>query len=332
MILLVAVILLIRLWLVFAVNVPVNVDTALMLKNFRVDLPTLAFIGLAETVVVVFLVHKWLKNNWATLGIAASPWLMTITIFHVWLGGALVGLGLVLAYKKWWSWILGLSIIYSSLFLASSSFQRLLENNLLNQITQAKLSEEVDLIQKNNFLATEKSYILPSLVRKVLYNKATLASSKIASKAVSLIDFEQGSAPLKAWVLTGMSGLPPKGVTPLVFYWEIPFIVIGGVVLFNRGVRKRYLLMFLMLALPAIIFDKKFLVVSGAGMLFFVVGLTSTGLTRVKHPLLKILIYHFFQPDYQYLVFLNYQEKTTYHQHPEHIYDFYFLNLQLNFL
>ena len=53
--------------------------------------------------------------------------------------------------------------------------------------------------------------MLPAVVRKIVFNKLVLAGQIVSERLVSLADFEHWSAPLSAWAITGMSGLPPKG-------------------------------------------------------------------------------------------------------------------------
>jgi hypothetical protein len=81
--------------------------------------------------------------------------------------------------------------------------------------------------QKTLFLASEKKFVLPLVVRRAAYNKIGGALDLVIKRAGEVIDPTLWSAPLSAWVITGLSGLPTKAIWPILYYWQIPLIVLA---------------------------------------------------------------------------------------------------------
>lgn len=131
------------------------------------------------------------------------------------------------------------------------------EPTLITQLTPGRLAGEVDLSQKNLFLAANQQFILPTNIRRFLYNKLTQGVKQVESKIVGIFDFELWTAPLTAWVLTGLSGIPPRGYLPLLYVWEIPLLIWAGI----KYRRKLWLgkmgTLIIAAIIGAVIFEKK---------------------------------------------------------------------------
>ncbi|KKU10077.1 MAG: hypothetical protein UX13_C0021G0007 [Candidatus Woesebacteria bacterium GW2011_GWB1_45_5] len=136
--------------------------------------------------------------------------------------------------------------------------QKNISENFLfvSKITPANLATEINERQKIDFLATNKTFILPAVVRKITYNKPVLAFDKILKHFVSFFDFEQTASPSESYAITRLSGLSPKGNFPLLFIWEIPLIIFGiAISLKMEG--KKWLVLFMISLLPIFVAEKK---------------------------------------------------------------------------
>lgn len=213
---------------------------------------------LAQAVIVILLAKKT-RSGWAAVIAAANPWLNTLSLWHVWETTALAaGLWAWTATKRWQK---AVAIVLVILALAADrvSLAKITTDNLFDKLNWGYLGQKVDAIQKTNFLATGKTYILPALARKILYNKPGLAINTVLQRSIALLDFEQWTAPLAARIITGMSGLPPKGLLPLIYYWEVP-VIIYGLVKFGSGGTKWWIIGGW---LGGIFLDKKFFTIGG---------------------------------------------------------------------
>ena len=192
--------------------------------------------GWLMQVVIVFLLAKKTKSGWAALVAAANPWLITISLWYVWEATALAAVVWAWAASKRWQKAVAIVLVVAALMADRVNFVKIKTDNLFAKLNWNYLGQQVDDIQKTNFIATGKTYMLPSLIRKALYNKPAFAINTIWQRTVALIDFEQWSSPIASATITGLSGLPPKGLLPLVYYWEIPLLVYTIVCLNKRGV------------------------------------------------------------------------------------------------
>ncbi len=254
-----ALILLVRLGLIWGKPLGISVEMAGAFGSLGWGEVQIRVWGWLMQVLIVVLLAKKTKSGMAALIAAANPWLNTISMWYVWEATALAaGLWGWVATKKWHKPV---AIIFVVLALAAdrTNLKRISTDNLFNKLNWSYLGQTVDEIQKINFQATSKTYMLPAVVRKILYNKPGLAINTVLQRSIALIDFEQWTAPLAAWTVTGLSGLPPKGLLPLVYYWDIPLMVYA---LIKFGSKKaRWWLIGGWLG--GIFLDKKFFTVGG---------------------------------------------------------------------
>ena len=97
----------------------------------------------------------------------------------------------------------------------------------ISKINFTSLASEINERQKIDFLATNKTYILPTLIRKIAYNKPTLFIDKLIKHFISFFDFERMASPLESYEIIRLSGYSPKGNYPLFYIWEIPLMFYG---------------------------------------------------------------------------------------------------------
>lgn len=267
----------------------IGISQAEVFINFGWGETTVAILGWTVQVLIVFMVGKIAKSGILAFVASVNPWLNFLSVFEIATAGTLLGFISIWGLNKKWQKILALIFLIFTLGINKNYWIKISHENLIKQLSPQQLTLQVDQIQKNNFLATKKTYILPSIIRKVLYNKLFLALQIISKKTVELIDFEQWSAPLSAWVVTGMSGLPPKGLLPLWYYWEIPIFVIGLIFVFSKKMRFKW--WFVLPALPAIILEKKFFHLSGIFIWPGFMFLLGTVVNEIKKPKLIYLLF-----------------------------------------
>ena len=111
------------------------------------------------------------------------------------------------------------------------------QSSFLSEIAPQRLSQEINERQKIDFVSTNKKLILPSAVRKLIYNKPFLIFEKISLKFISFFDFEQFASPLDSYALITKSGIPPKNNFPLIYIWELPFLIYGIFVLVKKKMK-----------------------------------------------------------------------------------------------
>lgn len=254
-----ALILLVRLGLIWGKPLGISVEMADVFGSLGWGEIQIRVWGWLMQVLIVVQLAKKTKSGTAALIAAANPWLNTISMWYIWETTALAaGLWGWAATKKWQRTV---AIIFIVLALAAdrTNLKRISIDNLFNKLNWSYLGQTVDEIQKINFQATGKTYMLPAIVRKILYNKPGLAINTVLQRSIALIDFEQWTAPLAAWTVTGLSGLPPKGLLPLIYYWDIPLLVFT-IVIFDKKNVKWWLIGGW---LGGIFLDKKFFTVGG---------------------------------------------------------------------
>ena len=219
-----ALILVVRLGLMLGKPLGVSVEMAGGFGNLGWGEIQVRVWGWLMQVLIVILLAKKTKSETAALIAAANPWLNTISMWYVWETTALAaGVWGWTTSQKWQKTVAVICVILA-LAVNYTNFKKISTDNLFNKLNWRYLGQTVDEIQKINFQATGKTYMLPAIARKILYNKPELAINTVLQRSISLIDFEQWTAPLTAWTVTGLSGLPTKGLLPLIYYWDIPLI------------------------------------------------------------------------------------------------------------
>ncbi|MEK6819299.1 MAG: hypothetical protein AABY10_05195, partial [Nanoarchaeota archaeon] len=108
-----------------------------------------------------------------------------------------------------------------------------------------------------------KNFLLPTIVRKMIYNKPTLAFNKVITHTAGIIDFEHWTFPFESYDQLRASGILPKGNIPLFYFFEIPFITLGFYILIRSRKMPLLLPLFLAAFVPYLVFDKRDLVFSG---------------------------------------------------------------------
>jgi len=241
--------------------------------------------GWLVQVVIVILLAKKTRSGWVALIAAANPWLNTISMWHVWETTALAGAVGVWAAKHTWQKAIGAVVVVLALAATWTNLSKISSDNLAAKLNWNFLGQQVDEIQKINFQATQKNYMLPAIVRKILYNKPGLALNTIVQRSVALMDFEQWTAPQAAWTATGLSGLPPKGLLPLIYYWDIPLLIFT-IVIFDKKRVKWWLVGGW---LGGIFLDKKFFTVGGVLFIPAIVVLVAEAVKRLDKRLVLVL-------------------------------------------
>jgi hypothetical protein len=111
----------------------------------------------------------------------------------------------------------------NSLFTYGGRFEP--DHTIFSELKRDKLTSDVNLAQKEIFLSVNKEYSLPTWFRKITYNKVTLAADLVSHKIIGSLDLLAWTKPLEAWEITQFSGIPPRGVLPIFYWWEIMIIV-----------------------------------------------------------------------------------------------------------
>jgi hypothetical protein len=157
------------------------------------------------------------------------------------------------------------------------------ERTFINQITPKRLAEDINERQKIDFLASNKQFILPIFIRKFIYNKPFLAYEKTLKHGVSFFDFEQFSFPLISYDIVKLSGLLPKGNLPLMYFWEIPLIMIGIFYVLTQKDNKLKLLILIipLTLLPYLFFEKRNLPTTGIFSFPFLLIFETLGIYQI---------------------------------------------------
>lgn len=164
--------------------------------------------------------------------------------------------------------ILLLTILLIFLALNRNFVTASLRSSFLSKVSPSALGTEIDDRQRIDFLSVNQKFLLPAVIRKVIYNKPAIAMNKILSHIVEFFDFEMLAFPLSSYELLRLSGLSPQGNLPLVWIWEIPLIIIGVFVVAGRKFavrsRKRNIYFLTVIGfIPALFFEKKFFALTG---------------------------------------------------------------------
>ncbi len=291
--LLVGVIAILRLFLLLKYPLGISVDQAILWGKWgfgEVGIVLAGWFVLVSSVIAISLLVPPKARFWVALVAVTNPWWNTLSLFYVLEMAILLGLLLLALSKKPVLKVVVVLAVLVMLFLDKESFRRLNQYNILRQLSRSGLSEEVNLIQSTNFAATDKTFMLPPIVRKVIYNKPFLALQIISQKFVSLFDFEQLTSPLSAWEITKLSGLPPKGLLPLFFFWEVPLLLFG-LAKFGGNWWRQYRFWLILGLLPALIWEKKYFTVSGIVLSVPLVVLVGQTLAELKFKWVFLLLY-----------------------------------------
>lgn len=164
----------------------------------------------------------------------------------------LILLTVLLIKNKWIFIVLPIVIVITVIFLTHTEKNYI----FINSLKPSKLAFEINERQKIDYLAVNKKYILPSLFRKITYNKPTLALNKLTGHLISFFDFDYWSSPIDSYALIKLSGYTPKANIPLLYIWEIP-LIISGIILLKQ--KKVLLILSLVALIPFLIFETKIL-------------------------------------------------------------------------
>lgn len=180
-----------------------------------------------------------------------SPWQNLIFTFLPIQNLLLLLLLLVIYLKPKWT-VIALSSVtaISILFFISTEKDYI----FISSLKPSKLGFEINERQKIDFLAVNKKYVLPSIFRKITYNKPVLAFNKIVGHFVSFFDFDYWASPVDSYAIIKLSGYSPKGNTPLLYFWEIPLIFLGLILFKNK---KKIFILSLLTLIPFMIFETK---------------------------------------------------------------------------
>ena len=242
----ISIILTVKLYLLFTNPLGIGTDQAI----YGISENWLYLLGWGLQVITVFNLFR--VSSWAGIIASVNPWLNSLALFNL---PAIILVTLVsfIRNKK----IFFIIVIIWSFWLIQKY------PTFIKNIKFDALGNQINEIQRINFLATQKSYHLPSVVRKIIYHKIVFAADSALRQTISIFDFEHWTAPLSAWAITKMSGIPPRDILPLFYYWEIPLIVLS----LYYFTKKTYLLFLI----PIILIEKKFLWISGAILLPIVI-------------------------------------------------------------
>jgi hypothetical protein len=164
----------------------------------------------------------------------------------------------------------------------------LVQETMISELMPQKLAQEINERQKVDFLSSNKQFILPSSVRKFIYNKPALATNKLIQKFISIFDFEQLTFPLISYDILKLSGLLPKGRLPLLYLWDIIFLFTGLFLYLRNKKSAIVLLATLMLFLPAVLLSKREVIISLSIILPFVLWLEYISFSETIHVLNKV--------------------------------------------
>lgn len=158
--------------------------------------------------------------------------------------------------------LLGLSVVVLAVLLVSNKNQYLItfkKGSLLTKINPTELAHNIDERQMIDYLASNKKFLLPKVVRKFTYNKLSYGLDITIRKAISLFDFEQFASPNQSYDIIKLSGILPKGNIPLLYIWEIPLLIFGIFLVYKDHKDKRFWFTTVLLSslVPALIFEKK---------------------------------------------------------------------------
>ena len=124
----------------------------------------------------------------------------------------------------------------------------------ITKLNPTKLAAEINNRQNIEYLATNKTYILPALARKLTYNKPFWGEDLLLNHFISFFDLEQTVSPASSYEIISLSGIPPKGVPQIFYFWDIFAIIFGAYLLINQKKGRFLLICFLITLTPYLIF------------------------------------------------------------------------------
>ena len=241
---------------------------------------------------LILAVNPWLTNLSLfhlpeLLSITAGVWMVWVNRWWIKLPLALiaafaspVGMAGILIMTVCWFFkkqkVLALTIgaiILTAVFINRQYVTEQSKTLWINRLSLTEVEKQVNEEQKIYFLATNKSYMLPAWFRKLVFNKPLYIAKALVNKSMAILDPTSWTAAQDGWVITSLSGFPPRGVESLFYYWEVPLMVLGIITLKNRKV----LLWIILAAIPAIFAEEKFIVMSGLWLLPAGAGLVWQG-------------------------------------------------------
>jgi hypothetical protein len=129
------------------------------------------------------------------------------------------------------------AFIFFALILINMNYIKSSTNaSFLGELAPAKLADAVNTKAAQDFKATNQTIVLPSVVRKITYNKVSFASDLIFRKFITFFDFEQWASVNGSFELIKKSGLSPKGNWPALYLWQIPMLIYF---LTNQNLKKQ---------------------------------------------------------------------------------------------
>lgn len=180
-----------------------------------------------EAISVAGLGIFWAMRANPLLG-AAGLIIMGGSSFAGWIAATALAVGQVAIKKKSYLPVVVLLIGWAGIH--SSEWKNLVKNDFTASLSPTKLGEEINAQKKAMYLSANKTEVMPAWLAKITYNKADFALKTIVQKAGSTIDPTLWTAVRPAWVITGLSKIPPKGIWDTVYYWQIPLAIIGAAV------------------------------------------------------------------------------------------------------
>jgi hypothetical protein len=219
----------------------------------------------------------WSKMGWGLVTALSSPVGMT--------GILMWGIYQLVARREKQA-IVFLVVILGMVFSNRQYLQKESGKLWISQLRPAEIANEINEEQKIYFLSTGRTYVLPALLRKAVYNKPVYILKKLVSKTAAVFDLTAWTSQQDAWVITSLSGFPPKGFLPLFYYWEIPLLMVGVLTIKN----KRLLWWIIPAIIPAIFAEEKFIGTSGILMLPILLYLIWQGTVSLSRNYRRVII------------------------------------------
>src|SRR3989304_4536438 len=230
-----------------------------------------------ESLSLIFALMFWLdKDNFRRMA-----WVILLSLSSA--RGFVFGLGVLLLWILRQPKILNLVPVLIVLLWFGSRWDLLgpyFESSPIKELTPKYLGGQVDEIQKNIFLGSQKKIIYPAIIRKIVFNKVVLGVDKLLGNAIGVVDFTQWTAPVSAMSVTRLSGLPPKGIFTQMYYWELPILIYGAWSAWKEKERKMWWVVFLAI-IPALFWEKRWFYLSAYGLIPLFVWLTMRAVTRM---------------------------------------------------
>jgi len=187
----------------------------------------------------VIIFYKWAKKIFnkqlalfATFIFITLPWNLYLFSFHP-ISSVILLFSLIILHMK----LSKPKILIIFFTLAMLSFGQIktavLDSNaFVNEIRPEKITSEIGIETKTQFLSMNRTFLINKYPRKIMFNYPTIVLLKLFDKTVSYFDFEQWASPLDSYAIILRSKLLPKGNFPLIYHWQIP-VLFAGVFFFS---------------------------------------------------------------------------------------------------